>query len=219
MISILMPIFNGIEFLDESVNSILNQSFEDWELIIGINGHPPQSDVYKVAKEYEILYGNNIRVLDFPTIKGKATTLNAMVPYCKYDFVAILDVDDAWLPDKLMLQSTFLEDYDVVGSRCVYFGDPRMNGVFPSIPVGNISSLDFTKSNPVINSSAIIRKEFCYWNENGIEDYELWLRLRKQGRKFYNCDAVLVRHRIHSTSAFNSKGHANEVLELLREYA
>lgn len=213
-----MPIFNGIEFVDDSVNSVLNQSFEDWELIIGINGHPPKSDVYRVAKEYELLYGHHIRVIDFPTIKGKSNTLNAMLPYCKYDFVAILDVDDVWFPNKLLLQSTFLDEYDVVGSRCVYFGDPRLNGVFPDIPVGNISSLDFTKGNPVINSSAIIRKELCYWKDESIEDYDLWLRLRKEGRRFFNCDTILVRHRIHSTSAFNSKGHANMLQDLLREY-
>lgn len=215
-----MPIFNGIEFLDDSVNSVLDQSFEDWELIIGINGHPPNSVVYETAKEYELLYGNRIRVIDFPTSNGKANTLNAMLPYCKYDFIAILDVDDIWLPEKLLLQSIFLEEYDVVGSRCVYFGDSKLQGVIPTIPTGNISSLDFTKANPVINSSAIIRKEFCQWNDTweSIEDYDLWLRLRKQGRHFYNCDTVLVRHRIHSTSAFNSKGQADKVSLLLHNY-
>ena len=49
-----MPIYNGIEFIEESVSSILNQTFTHWELIIGINGHPPNSDVYQIAKEYEI---------------------------------------------------------------------------------------------------------------------------------------------------------------------
>ena len=214
-----MPIFNGIEFLDDSVNSVLDQSYEDWELILGINGHPPKSEVYKTAKEYELLYGNHIRVLDFPTITGKANTLNAMLPYCKYDFVAILDVDDIWMSDKLLLQSVFLDDYDVIGSQCVYFGDPKLQGVIPTIPTGNISQEDFTNSNPVINSSAIIRKELCQWNENGIEDYDLWLRLWKQGRRFFNCDTVLVRHRIHSTSAFNSKGQSDMVSELLSNYS
>lgn len=215
-----MPIFNGIEFLDDSVKSVLDQSFEDWELIIGINGHPPNSVVYDTAKEYELLYGNRIRVLDFPTIKGKANTLNAMVPYCNYDFVALLDVDDIWLPNKLLLQSVFMDDYDVVGSQCVYFDDPKLHGVHPTIPIGNISSVDFTKGNPVINSSAIIRKHLCYWNDTweSIEDYDLWLRLWKQGCRFYNCNEVLVKHRIHPTSAFNSRGQAVQLQELLRQY-
>ena len=80
MISILMPIYNGIEFIDESVSSIISQTFEDWELIIGVNGHPPMSEVYLIAKQYE-LKNNKIRVLDLSDIKGKSNALNVMVQY------------------------------------------------------------------------------------------------------------------------------------------
>jgi glycosyltransferase involved in cell wall biosynthesis len=53
MITILMPIYNGIEFINESVESIIGQTYEEWELIIGINGHPEGSIVYQIAKTYE----------------------------------------------------------------------------------------------------------------------------------------------------------------------
>ena len=72
MISILIPIYNGIEFIEESVSSVLNQTYDQWELLIGINGHPQNSDVYKIAKEYEIKAGQalgKVRVFDFYTIK------------------------------------------------------------------------------------------------------------------------------------------------------
>ena len=49
MISILIPIYNGIEFIDESVSSVIQQTFKEWELIIGINGHPKNSDVFLTA--------------------------------------------------------------------------------------------------------------------------------------------------------------------------
>jgi hypothetical protein len=64
------------------------------------------------------------------------------------------------------------------------------------------------------------KKEFCYWNGkfNGIEDYDLWLRLWKQGKKFYNVDTVNVLHRIHKESAFNAKGNHLNVDELRRKY-
>jgi hypothetical protein len=58
----------------------------------------------------------------------------------------------------------------------------------------------------------------CYWNENGIEDYDLWLRLRKQNKKFFNFKEILVKHRIHNASAFNSKGNDNKVDGLLKSY-
>jgi len=212
MISILIPIYNGIEFIEESVSSVLNQTYEKWELIIGINGYPENSDVYKIAKEYE-KKSNKVKVIDFYTIKGKSNTLNEMIKYCNYNYVAILDVDDIWHNEKLKLQSQMLNKYDVIGSNCVWFGD--RNDVIPTIPVGDISSFDFNSVNPVINSSSVTRKELCYWNENGIEDYDMWLRLRNQNKKFFNYKEVLVKHRIHTASAFNSKGNDNKVNDLL----
>ena len=216
MISILIPVYNGIEFINESVTSIIDQTFEDWELIIAINGHPQNSNEYQIAKEYESI-SDKIRVYDFYNVWGKAETLNCMIPYCKYDYVAILDVDDVWYNNKLETQLTYLNKYDVIGSQCVYFGD--LENINPNIPLGNINDFDFTKVNPVINSSVIIRKELCHWVENGIEDYELWLRLKSEDKTFFNCKDVLVKHRIHKSSAFNSNGHASKLQELLAKYS
>jgi glycosyltransferase involved in cell wall biosynthesis len=204
MISILMPIYNGIEFINDSVSSVLNQTVGDWELIIGINGHPPLSNVYLVAKQYE-LQNSKIRVLDLTDIKGKSNALNVMIQYCNYSYVALLDVDDIWQPKKLEMQQYYLNVYDVIGTKCVYFGD--MENIVPRIPEGDLSNFDFMAFNPVINSSAIIRKELCRWVENGIEDYDMWLRLSKKGHKFYNLTDVLVKHRIHKQSAFNAQGN------------
>jgi glycosyltransferase involved in cell wall biosynthesis len=212
MISILIPIYNGIEFIDESVSSVLNQTYDQWELLIGINGHPQDSEVYKIAKEYENKC-NKIRVFDFYTIRGKSNTLNEMIKFCNYNYVAILDVDDIWHPQKLDIQSQLLNKFDVIGSNCIWFGNRP--GVVPQIPTGDISNTDFSIVNPIINSSSIIRKELSYWNENGIEDYDLWLRLRKQNKKFFNFKEILVKHRIHNASAFNSKGNNNKVDSLL----
>jgi glycosyltransferase involved in cell wall biosynthesis len=53
MISILIPIYNGIEFIDDSVSSVLSQTYDNWELLLGVNGHPENSDVFQKAKEYE----------------------------------------------------------------------------------------------------------------------------------------------------------------------
>jgi teichuronic acid biosynthesis glycosyltransferase TuaG len=218
-ISILMPIYNGIEFIDESVTSILSQSYENWELIIGINGHPEQSQTFCKAKQYENI-DKRIKVYELYPIKGKSNALNKMLEYCSYDYIALLDVDDIWYPNKLTTQTKFIQqyDYDVVGTKCVYFGD--MNNVIPNIPEGDISQFNFSIVNPIINSSAIIKKDLCYWNSNmdGVEDYDLWIKLRKSNKKFYNCPEVLVKHRIHNQSAFNSKGNNNKVDELLKSH-
>ena len=216
MISILIPIYNGINFIEDSVSSVLNQTYDKWELLIGINGHPQNSEVFKIAKQYEDK-SNKIKVLDLYTIKGKSNALNEMIKHCNYSYVAILDVDDIWIENKLELQKDMIDKYDVIGSNCIYFGDS--NGIIPRIPIGDISNFDFSIVNPIVNSSSIIRKELCYWNPNWvIEDYDLWLRLRKQNKTFYNFKEVLIKHRIHNESFFNSKGNSSSVPLLLKSH-
>ena len=212
MISILIPIYNGIDFICESVSSVLRQTYGEWELIIGINGHPKDSSVYKIAKDYEKMT-DKIRVLDLYEIKGKSNALNEMIKHCSFNYVALLDVDDIWHEQKLELQAQMLNKFDVIGSNCVWFGDRP--GIVPHIPVGDISNYDFSSVNPIINSSCVIRKELCHWNENGIEDYDLWLKLRNQNKKFFNFTEILVKHRIHTASAFNSNGNNDKVDNLL----
>lgn len=218
MISILIPVYNGIEFIHESVSSILNQDFDKWELIIGVNGHPPNSDVYQIAKKYE---SDKVRVMDLHYIKGKANALNEMIKFCNYDYVSLLDVDDLWLPNKLSKQMIYMDFFDVIGTRCMYFCD--LEGTVPNIPVGNLikNKVDFLNANPIINSSCVVRKDLCYWEDalNGVEDYDMWLRLWKQGKTFYNCDDVLVKHRIHKSSAFNAKGNHTMVADLIKKYS
>jgi hypothetical protein len=103
----------------------------------------------------------------------------------------------------------------------VYFGD--LAGTIPNIPVGNLTknNVDFLKANPIINSGCLVRKDLCYWEDslNGVEDYDMWLRLWKLGKFFYNCDDVLVKHRIHKSSAFNAKGNHNMVANLIKKYS
>lgn len=213
MISILLPIYNGVEFIEESVSSVLNQTYYEWELLIGVNGHPENSHTYSIAKEYE-KKSSKIRVFDLYKIKGKSNTLNEMLKFCNYKYVGLIDVDDVWHQQKLEVQTNlFIHNYDVIGSRCIWFGERP--GIIPYIPTGDISEFDFGLVNPIINSSSLIKKELCLWNENGIEDYDLWLRLRKQNKKFFNCNEILVKHRIHNDSAFNAKGNDNKVDNLL----
>jgi teichuronic acid biosynthesis glycosyltransferase TuaG len=215
MISILMPIYNGIEFLEESLNSVLYQTYKDWELIIGINGHPPNSDVYQKAKKNE---SDKIHIFDLENIKGKSEALNEMLKYTKYNFIALLDVDDKWLQKKLECQINFINEFDVIGTGCKYFGNKHD---IPYIPIQNITNYNFLNVNPIINSSVLLRKELCWWDKNhdGVEDYDLWLRLWKEGKKFYNVPEIQVLHRIHGNSAFNAQGNNLKVNELIKNYS
>jgi teichuronic acid biosynthesis glycosyltransferase TuaG len=206
-ISILMPLYNGIEFIEESVGSVINQTYSEWELLIGVNGHPANSEVYQIAKKYEDkCEKGKIRVYDLHNIKGKCKTLNALLSFCKNDWIALIDVDDIWMETKVEIQAPHLFLYDVVGTKTIYFGERE--GTIPTIPDGDITENSFSY-NPIINSSAIVRKHLCHWNLDyeGVEDYEMWLRIKKGGGRFFNCNEKCVKHRIHQESAFNTKNH------------
>ncbi len=205
-VSVLMAIKNGVEYIDESVGSVLAQTYPHWELLIGINGLPVGSDIYHRAKQF---YNEKIRVFDTNIQTGKSATLNYLVSQCRFRYVAILDVDDIWLPSKLAKQMATLSSFDVAGTMCEYIctENPLLHGKKPELPVGDDyqREFDFCRFNPIINSSVIIKRELAWWDETStVEDYELWLRLRKQGRRFLNLPHVLVKHRIHSSSAFNN---------------
>ncbi len=219
MISILIPLYNGIQYLEDSITSILFQTFTDWEVIIGVNGYEPDSEVFNVASLYKSL-SNKIQVIDLYPIKGKSNSLNEMIKYAKYDWVALLDVDDVWFPDKLEKQIQFINDYDIIGGECVYFGKEELTGIIPPIPHGDCTNIDFFLSNPIINSSCLIKKKYCYWKPDClVEDYELWLRLKHivGNVKFYNVNEVIIKHRLHDDSAFNNQNH-DLVPNLLTEY-
>jgi teichuronic acid biosynthesis glycosyltransferase TuaG len=203
MISILMPIYNGIEFIGESINSIKAQTYTEWELLIGINGHPEKSEVYSIANKYS---SDKIIVRDFPELKGKSVTLNRLLALSKYDSICLLDVDDIWIEDKLSAQIPYIDKYDVIGTNCQYFGE---SSAFPPLYTGEIKEHRFSEVNTIINSSCMInrRSRSIHWDPawDGVEDYDLWIRLVKEGWTFYNIDSPLVKHRIHSGSFFNTK--------------
>lgn len=218
MISILIPVYNGIEFIELAIQSVLKQTYAEWEILIGVNGHPPESTVYQTAKAYEA-QDPRIHAFDQHTLRGKVAAMNDLVGRASYDWIAVLDVDDFWAPGKLAAQVPWLSaGYDVVGTACRYFGDLRGS---PAIPVGDLSGVDFCAGNPIINSSALIRRELAVWSPDaphGLDDYDMWLRLWRGGRRFFNVAEHLTFHRVHRSSAFNATGNSNKVPELLARY-
>jgi len=217
-ISVLIPLYNGIEYLEESLNSVIKQTYKKWQLIIGINGHLQNSSIEKQALEIKDKldpeHKNDIMIKYYDT-KGKSNTLNKMVDDCKYDYIAVLDVDDYWVDNKLESQIPFIEQgYDVIGCRCEYF-DKRSGS--PSIPLGDISNNhNIFSFNPIINSSVIIKKTDAIWDDpnyiepiNGLDDYSMWFKMYFLKRKIYNIDKVLCYHRVHEDSAFNFTNNDN----------
>jgi glycosyltransferase involved in cell wall biosynthesis len=215
MIHIIIPLYNGIEFLEETLRSVVAQTYTHWKATIGINGHGATGgDVYiQAAGIVTAISDSRISIFVQPShIDNKSKSLNDLVrrlDATDADWICLLDADDLWLPTKLEEQVKLLEtqhDAEVIGTTCTYFGE--RSGA-PSLPAGALPQGVTLRVNPIINSSVMFRKKYAHWDESNtvyaIEDYDLWLRLDAAHVRFFNIDQALVKHRIHKTSAFNSK--------------
>lgn len=202
MISIIMPLHNGAEFLSDSIPSVLNQTFKEWELIIGVNGLQ-RDEVAKISTMIHSYGDDRIRGLVCKRGRGKTKALNNMVEESKYDLIATLDVDDTWEPTKLEKQIKVIDKYDVVGTDVTYFGDKDGS---PNLFLGRIETLMFGWQNPMINSTVLMHKELAVWKEEWetLDDLNLWIDLLKQGKQFYNIPEVLAHHRVHKKSYYNT---------------
>lgn len=209
MISILLAIYNGEKYLSECLNSVLKQSFKNFEILIGFNGTTDNSK--NIVSSFK---DERIKIFDYEKDKGKSKTLNKLIRHCKNDWIAIQDDDDVWNENKLLKQSQFLnKEFDVIGSQIKYInsngdiiGGPNLQTEHEKIKL-----LSLTGINQVANTSTIIRKssliELKGWREefDGIEDFDLWIRMLKSGKTFINLNDYLVNHRLHDKSNFNTK--------------
>jgi glycosyltransferase involved in cell wall biosynthesis len=212
MISVLLPVYNGEKFVEESIKSVLNQTFKDIELLIGFNG--TVDDSKKIAESFK---DSRIKIFDYQTEKGKPKTLNRLLKESKYDIIALQDDDDLWEHKKLELQLPLIKNYDVVGSQIIYIDEqgrsPTRIGSGPKLSTDSQSINDsmLNLQNNIANSSSLIKKQPLIdvegWDESmpALEDIDLWIRMAKKGYKFTNSDKILVFHRIHDTSNFNAQ--------------
>jgi teichuronic acid biosynthesis glycosyltransferase TuaG len=211
-ISILIPFKNGIEFLEEAIISVVKQTYTNWELDIGINGLPQDSDVitevYNIVNKF-INHKHKINIKHYD-IKGAALTLNALATEAKYDWVAFLDADDYWEETKLEKQVKYIKDYDVIGTHCRYFGNLNF---CPTIPLNDISGHNIFHINPLLHSSILIKKELVEFEDHFIYDYNLWFKLYRMKKKFFNVPDILMYHRVHQQSAYNNtnQNYLNEL--------
>jgi len=232
LVSILIPLYNGIEYLEETLDSIRLQRYRNWEVLIGVNGWPENSDVYHQAQKLceqklkvvnpwskkslisktqdsleNLKFEGTFKVFDFYDTKGKSATMNRLAVHASGEWISLLDADDIWTENKLEIQSKYFKTYDIIGSNYSYFG--TITG-FPGIPLGDISDFDFWKVNPLGNSCTMFHRKLLTentWNveNSGLDDYELWLTFRygRKDTKIWNCSEVLMKHRIYPQSSYN----------------
>jgi len=208
LVSIIMPNYNSASFIKESIVSILSQSYENWELILVDDCS--SDDSLKVI-EALIADDKRIKLIKLTENSGPAIARNRAIKEAKGRYVAFLDSDDLWTPDKLLKQISFMQEHDVALSYTGYYRIEEESGeVIDQIHVPEkINYSELLKQNIIGCLTAIydtrkigkvympdIRKR---------QDFGLWLNILKKVPYAYGIDEPLAYYRVRSASVSSNK--------------
>lgn len=198
-ISVVMPVYNEQEHLKESIESILNQTFTDFEFTIIDDGSTDGS-----ADIVESYRDSRIKFYKFEK-KGIVKQLNFGIKTSKTQIIARMDADDIAELNRFQEQFDYLQKnpgVSVVGSNVLLI-DEKAKVICQKVYPENHEDIEFVMpiENSICHPSVMMRREvfndFGLYNENyyGAEDYKLYLNLLLLGRKFYNIQKVLLKYR------------------------
>lgn len=215
-VSVLMPVYNADRFLKEAIDSIIEQSYSDWELIIINDGSIDKSE--QIALSYtddRIKYFVNEKNL------GLIDTLNKGIDICQGEYVARMDADDISTSDRLEKQVEFLDKHPecaICGCQATVIDN---NGQ----PIGQIINLydnEYLQINllfsvPFIHPGVTMRKTVLKenrYNENykHAEDYDLWCNIA-QNYKVNNLSDFLLKYRWHNTNVSIVNAKQQEIIK------
>ena len=202
-ISLIMSVYNGEDYLAEAIDSIIKQSFTDWELII-INDCSTDSTA-EILEKYEAL---DLRVKVYPNEVNLRlpSSLNKALSLATGKYIARMDADDICMPDRLEKQYAFMEaNPDVALSSCRFM--TLKNGVISSGGCGGRNNCDSIKAlllvtNPILHPGIIAKAEAIKAlgydkNFTCTEDMELWTRFITSGYKVEILPEYLMIYRLH----------------------
>lgn len=228
LVSVVIPVYNAEEMLDETLDSVLNQSYKNWELVV-VNDKSTDNSL-SVINKY-IQKDQRIRLINLEKNHGgPAEPRNIGIENAKGDIIALLDSDDVWHNEKLSICLANTDD-DIIYHRERYFKNEIEDGVLsPECDVSNFNDLYnymLLKGNVFSPSAILIRKEILLKNKfnissryHGVEDFDLWLRLAKNKNiKYRYVNEVLGYYRLHEGGiSKNFKKHGQKERNLIRDH-
>ena len=196
-ISVIMGIYNCASTLQEALDSLYTQTYQDFEIILCEDGS--KDNTYEIALENQKQH-NNIVLLKNPHNMGLNQTLNNCLAVAKGEYIARMDGDDVSLPTRFEKQVKFLDEhpeYAVVSAPMIYFDE---NGEFRrGRGKGEIVARDFVHGSPICHAPCMARTK-AFKSVGGysvddkllrVEDYHLWFKLFAAGHKLFMMDECL----------------------------
>lgn len=203
-----MPVFNGESFLRGSIESILGQTYSDFEFIIIDDGSTDRS--VEIINSYA---DPRIRLIRQGTNQGLISTLNTGISQASGTYIARMDGDDVSLPQRLERQVAFMDEHPEVGVCGTWFR--KINGtrgrvVRPPIGSAEIKSFllfDCPFAHPSVMLRRLLLDQLGQWyraDYRHAEDYDLWARLAEV-TEFANLPEVLLYYREHAAQVSASQ--------------
>ena len=212
-VSVVMSVFNGQTFLAEAIESILNQTFRDFEFLIVDDGSTDATP--EILSTYAKQDGR-IRIVRHEN-KGRAVSLNIGIGLSKSLYVARMDADDISLPNRLKEQFEFMERHPAVGLLSGSYerinAEGRLLDTVRLLPRDEEIKLAMLINNAMCHPAAMMRREeaiACGGYRKAFldaDDYDLWLRMSERSQ-LANLEQPILQYRVHSkqVSIVNS-GH------------
>jgi teichuronic acid biosynthesis glycosyltransferase TuaG len=221
LVSIITPSFNSSKYIKETVDSVLSQTFENWELIIVDDGSKDSS-----ANIIQDLTNTDTRIKGFYFDKniGAAEARNVAIQQAKGKYIAFLDSNDLWELEKLEKQISFMQTEDIAFSFSTY--QPMSEDgskLYSIIHAPKIVTYSAYLKNTIIGCLTVVidrekAGDFEMPNIRSSHDMALWLLIMKRGFDAYGLDENLARYRIVSASNTSSKWRAaKDVWKIYRE--
>ena len=194
-ITVLMSVYNGEKYLRESIDSILNQTFIDFEFLI-INDGSTDS-----TRDIILSYVDpRITLIDNEENIGLSKSLNRVIQQARGEYIARQDGDDVSHPMRLENQYNFIckEDCDVVFCRYDYldWNGKQLSWISPFFTNENLFNALIALNDPIAHGSVMMKKDSIIkaggYNERFLfsQDYELWLRLLSMGKQISCVDYI-----------------------------
>lgn len=208
LVSVIMPLYNAEKYVEQAIRSVINQSFTDWELIV-VNDCSPDNSATIVSKLAD--EDSRIKLLHTDTPSGSPTLpRNIGIKHAQGRYIAFLDSDDLWLPNKLaeQLQLFHNSDASVVYS---YYKKMENNGEIRNGIVKSPRSVNYKqllRGNVIGNLTGIYDTEKVgkhYFEHVGHEDYVYWLHILREGGYAMNTQKVHAVYRLTDNSVSRNK--------------
>ncbi|QOP41458.1 glycosyltransferase family 2 protein [Sulfurimonas marina] len=224
-ISVIMPVYNAEKYLDEAIQSILSQTYRDFEFIVINDGSTDKSleiiEKYKNQDERIVLISREN--------KGLVESLNEGIKKAKGKYLARMDADDISLPQRFEKQIQLMETEKLDICGCHFFIVDKQCKYLSARVVScksDFNNMVLSRSVPFAHGSVMIKKEFLilhklFYGEtifNKAEDYALWIRFAENNANISNADEFLFKYRHLDDSLSKQSINYKHALALSKHY-